>query len=547
MLSELRVQGLGVIDDVTIELADGLTVITGETGAGKTLIVTGLSLLCGARGDSSLLRDGADAATIEALVDGEDGQQVVSRRLTGSGNRIRVNDGMGTVGDLREWAAGRIEIHGQHEHLRLADPAVQRGLLDRFAGPGHLAQLAAHHARFDERASAVAEREVIAGDERVRLRLADQLRHELDEIDAAAIDVDTDEALADRLVVLEAGEEVQQALAEAAAAMGEEGAAEPLGVAVAALRSLPSTGALDQLADRAIRLTEDAAELARDLRDAADDADVDPAELDRTRERLRILDGLRRKFGEDLAAVLAHADEARERLAEIDGHDDRIRQLDDRVATLDVELAASAAVLLAGRTEARSRLVPEVMERLGPLGMPHAVFEVALADGGAARDGGHEVTFTVAVNPGEPPVTLAKGASGGEQSRVALAIETALADADETSTLVFDEVDAGIGGETAKAVGAALAVLAHARADRQVLCVTHLAQVAAHADVHHVVTKQVTDRRTVTRTRLLSEDERPAELARMIGGADSNAGLAHAVELLEDARARLASARMRAE
>ncbi|HEX9766116.1 MAG TPA: AAA family ATPase, partial [Nitriliruptorales bacterium] len=200
MLSELRVQGLGVIDDVTIELADGLTVITGETGAGKTLIVTGLSLLCGARGDSSLLRDGADAATIEALVDGEDGQQVVSRRLTGSGNRIRVNDGMGTVGDLREWAAGRIEIHGQHEHLRLADPAVQRGLLDRFAGPGHLAQLAAHHARFDERASAVAEREVIAGDERVRLRLADQLRHELDEIDAAAIDVDTDEALADRLV-----------------------------------------------------------------------------------------------------------------------------------------------------------------------------------------------------------------------------------------------------------------------------------------------------------------------------------------------------------
>ncbi|MDX1511551.1 MAG: DNA repair protein RecN [Nitriliruptorales bacterium] len=537
MLRELRVQSLGVIEDITIELADGLTVVTGETGVGKTLIVTGLSLLCGARGDSTLIRDGADGAAIEALVRGVDEDVVVARRMTGSGNRIRVAGELGTVADLREWATGRIEIHGQHDHIRLADPAVQRNLLDHFAGAAHLEELASHRQTFDARTAALAERDVLVGDGRIRLRLADQLRHELAEIEGVAIDVEADEALDDRLELLEAGEQVRHALAAAALALGDEGAADALGAAVGALRDVPATATMAAFMDRAVRLVEEATDLARELRDAAEDAEVDPGELDALRERVRVLAGLRRKYGDGLADVLAHADDARVRLAELDGTDDRLADLDRNIAELDDQLDASRQTLFAARRKAADDLVPTVTAQLRQLGMPHAHLDITIDEGGAPRDGGHEVTFRVGVNPGQPAVTLGKGASGGERSRIALAIETALADADRTTTIVFDEVDAGVGGDTARAVGAALARLAHARPDRQVLCVTHLAQVAAHADVHHVVDKHVEAGATVTTARRLSEDERPAELARMMGGADTDAGLAHGLELLAVARA----------
>ena len=537
MLGELRVQSLGVIDDITIELADGLTVVTGETGVGKTLIVTGLSLLCGARGDSSLIRDGAEAASVEAVIRDGGEEAVVSRRMTGSGNRIRVDGGLGTVGDLRDWAAGRVEIHGQHEHMRLAEPSVQRRLLDQFAGGAHLEALAAHQAMFDERVAASAEREVLAGDERIRLRLADQLRHELAEIERAGIDPAGDQGLEDRLELLEAGEEARLALAAAAQALGEEGAADALGTVVGALRSVPATSATTALTERAIRLVEEATDLARDLRDAADEADVDPQELEAIRDRVHELAALRRKYGDDLQDVLAHAEEARVRLDELEGADDRISALDRTIGDLDERLAQSSGALLDARRAAASELVPLVTSQLGGLGMPHARFEIAIDDGGSQRHGGHEVTFRIAVNPGQPSVTLAKGASGGERSRIALAIETALADAERTTTIVFDEVDAGVGGETARAVGLALSQLAHARGDRQVLCVTHLAQVAAHADVHHVVDKVVEAGATVTTARRLGDDERPIELARMMGGAGTEKGLAHARELLEDAAA----------
>jgi DNA repair protein RecN (Recombination protein N) len=254
---------------------------------------------------------------------------------------------------------------------------------------------------------------------------------------------------------------------------------------------------------------------------------------------VRLLSDLRRKYGDDLDAVVAHADEAQQRLAELDGHDDRVRELDQQLDRLDEQLSTSVEQIRHGRTSAAGRLAVAVGERLPALGMPHARFLVDVDPAPLGPSGADEVTWRVQANPDAPAVTLGKGASGGERSRVALAVETVLADADQAGTIVFDEVDAGVGGETAMAVGAALAELAHARPDRQVLCVTHLAQVAAFADVHHVVTKDVEEGRTIVRAALVAGDERAEALARMMGSADSEASIAHARELLDAAAQRV--------
>jgi DNA repair protein RecN (Recombination protein N) len=556
VIEELHIRGLGVIEDATLRLAPGLTVVSGETGAGKTMLVTALSLLLGARADATLVRTGAPAAFVDAVVSppppeaegwiGEDDDHlIVSREIPADGrSRARVAGRLAPVSALAEVLGRHVEVHAQHEHVRLSRPEVQRGLVDRYAGDPHARVLATYRERYATWRELLDRRNRLHADARERARELDRLRFEVDEIDTAELDPELDDQLDRALERLANADELERGAAIASAALGSDGAQEPLGVAVDALRRLPvDDPELDRLRSRLEGVVAETAELAVDVRAYGEAVDADPARLAELQERKRLVASLTRKYGIDVPAVLMWADEARARLLELEAEEQDADALDDRLAEAHAGVLAAAEDLRRGRRAASDVLADVVDGHLAELGMPHARFSVSvepLPPDELAASGGDRVTFLLAPNPGEPARAIAQAASGGERSRVSLAIEVALADVDDARVLVFDEVDAGIGGATAMAVGRKLARLAAGEGDRrrQVLCVTHLAQLAAFADVHHVVEKGLTAGRTVTTARQIAETERVAELSRMLGGdATAEAGLEHARELLEQARA----------
>jgi DNA repair protein RecN (Recombination protein N) len=559
VIEELHIRQLGVIEDATVRLAPGLTVVTGETGAGKTMLVTALELLLGARADTALVRTGTDGALVEAaiappppeaadwLADGDD-VLIVSRELPADGrSKARLGGRLAPVSALTEVLGRHVEVHAQHEHVRLARPDVQRALLDRYAGEPHARHLAAFRAAFEHLRELQERRSRLDEDARERARELDRLRAEVAEIDAAELDPEVDDDLDARAARLGHADEVQRTGAEVAAALGADGAGEPLGVALDGLRRLPVDDTeVDELRARADALVAEATELGRDVRAYAESVDADPAALAAVQERIRVVAGLTRKYGVDASAVLAYAGEARERIDTLEADEADASQLEAQLEDVRASAWEAADAVTRGRRTAAAALAEVVDAHLADLAMPHARCTVAvdsLPDDGLTADGADRVTFLLAPNPGEPARPIATAASGGERSRVSLAIEVALADVDDAAVLVFDEVDAGIGGATAMAVGEKLARLAAGAGarQRQVLCVTHLAQLAAFADVHHVVEKGVAGGRTTTTTRQVADDERPRELARMLGGdASASAGVEHARELLETARSRRA-------
>ncbi len=559
MLDELQIRDLGVIEDVALELSPGLTVVTGETGAGKTMLVTALQLLLGARADQSLVRAGTAGALVEAvfsppppeadqwLAAGDD-VLVVARELPADGrSKARISGRLAPVSALTELLGRSVEVHAQHEHVRLSRPDVQRRLLDRYAGDPHARSLATYRAAFAAWRELADRRERLVSDARERARELDRLRFEVAEVDAAELRPDRDATLEQRLEVLASAEELQAAAATAAASLGSDGAGEALGVALDALRRpRVDDPALAALVERTVALIAEATDLGHEARAYGEAIEADPGELAALQERIALVAGLQRKYGADVAAVLAYADEARARLEALERDEADAGALDERVDAAWEALTSAAADVTRGRRSAAERLSEVVDGHLAELAMPHARLRIAvepLDEGAPTADGADRIAFLLAANPGEPERPIAQAASGGERSRVSLAIEVALADVDDAQVLVFDEVDAGIGGATAMAVGEKLARLA-AGIDgprRQVLCVTHLAQLAAYADVHHVVEKGVAGGRTVTTTRRVADDDRAAELARMLGGdADARAGLEHARELLDTARTRRA-------
>lgn len=554
MIDELHITDVGVIEDVTLRLAAGLTVVTGETGAGKTMVVTALEQLLGARADSALVRAGAEAAHIEARLappppsaagwlDGEGGDElVVAREIPADGrSRARINGRLATVGALAEVVGSAVEVHGQHEHVSLARPAVQRELLDRFAGEPHARVLDAYRDAYRRWRAAEEARERLADDARERARELDRLRFELREIDAAALDPEVDGRLEEELALLEHAEELRAAALAAVAALGDGGARDPLGVAVDALRQVPvADERLLGLRARAEGLAAEAGELVADARAYAEEVAIDPLRLEELRERRRVLRALARKYGPSLDDVLAYAGQARVRAAELERADAEAGDLDERCRRLAAEVERLAADVRRGRRTAAGQLTGAVEGHLAELGMRHARFAVEVEPRPEpGPDGADRVRFLLAPNPGEPQRSVGEGASGGERARVALAIEVALADVSDVRVLVFDEVDAGVGGATAMAVGEKLARLARGR---QVLCVTHLPQLAAFADVHHVVEKGVRDGRTVTTARQVAADDRVAELSRMLSGdATRVEAREHARALLDEAATRRAS------
>lgn len=549
MIEELRLENLGVIAEARLELSPGLTVVTGETGAGKTMLVTGLQLLLGARSDSDLVRGGSEVARVEALVsdppataaewidDPADGLVVTREVRASGGSKARLGGRLVPVATLQEVLGPHVEVHAQHEHHRLTRPDVQRSLLDTYAGPEHVELVARYAADHEAWRAAVVEQEEIVRSAQERAREQDRLRFELDEIAAARIDLGVDERLDEEVGRAQHADALREGLDTAADALAADGAQDPVGVAVEALRRLPvSDDDLDALRVRVEGIAAELVDVWHEVRAASEDIDADPRELDRLMRRVAELRALERKFGPGLKRVVEYDAEARERLIALDRAEHGAEELAGRIAMLDQRATELAGQITAGRISAGERLAAEVMRHLSDLALPNARFVVEVEPGTRTSTGADKITLMLAPNPGQPLRPVGTAASGGERSRVLLALEVALADVHDAEVLVFDEVDAGIGGATAMAVGEKLAQLA--REGRQVLCVTHLAQLAAFADLHHVVDKAVEGGQTVTRTRQVAAEDRAAELSRMLAGDTGEAGLAHARELLAEASKR---------
>lgn len=525
MLHELHIEDLGVISSLELVLGDGLTVLTGETGAGKTMLVEAISLLVGGRADPTMVRVGAAEARVEGRFVAGDDEVVLARVIPADGrSRAYVNGRLATVATLAEHGARLVDLHGQHAHQSLLSASTQRDALDRFAGVD-AAPLRDARARLTEIDAALA---ALGGDVRTRAREIDLLTFQLDELDTAVLD-DPDEE--DALEVLEdvlAGAVAhREAAATAVATLQDDGGAvDVLGAAVTALSGrAPFNALVERLRDLGAEL----ADVAGELRDLAESIDEDPERLTEVRERRQLLRNLRRKYGDSIADVIDFRDRSRERLDELHGYDATVQRLErDRAAALADEREAAAGVG-AARRAAAADLAAAIEEHLHTLGMGRARLEVSVGD----DDPGDDVAFLLAANPGSPPLPLAKVASGGELARTMLALRLVLSEAPET--LVFDEVDAGIGGAAAIAVGRALAALG---AEKQVLVVTHLAQVAALADAQVTVSKDIEGELTTARARTLASDDRVTEVARMLSGEpDSEAARTHAAELLATGRA----------
>ncbi len=543
MLVELRVENLGIIADLLLPLGAGMTVITGETGAGKTLIVDAVELLCGGRADAALVRDGADEARVEGrFVIGDD--EVVLARVVPKVGRTRgyINGHLATAAELATRGRELVDLHGQHAHQSLLAPAEQRALLDRYSGdPAAAARAALTEARVARR-RVEDEQTEIGGDDRQRARQIDLLRYELEEIEAAAIEGPDEELkLASAEEILADAEAHREALEDARASL-EGGAQDAIGVAIAAIAARePFASIADQL--RALQI--EASEAAHDLRLAAEEIVADPQRLADVQQRRARLRELVRKYGPTLADVTVYALEARERLEVLEGYEARAAALGASLAAANRAVADAARQLSVARNEAAAPLAAAVQRNLRELAMPAATFEVEIVAGDpetAGEDGSDEVTFLLAPNPGEAAKPLARAASGGELARAMLALRVVLSAA--PPTLVFDEVDAGIGGEAGTAVGRALATLG---GQHQVLCVTHLPQVAAFADAQVAVAKSAVGKRTVASAQLLLDEARVGEVSRMLAGVgESSLARGHAQELLAQAHDARTKARSKA-
>lgn len=534
-LLELAVTDLALIDRLRLALAPGLNVLTGETGAGKSLLIDALGLALGARADTTLVRHGAELARVEAVFDRRPEPLIAVREVSAQGrSTARLDDETVTAGRLAAATGRLVEIHGQHDQQRLLDEDWQRDLLDAHGGHGDArAAVAAAVDRWRANRSALAE---LAMDPRELLRRLDLLEHEAAEIEAGGLRPGEADEITRQLATAQHGETIAAGAAAARETLlGEgRGARDRVAGAEQELRALARLdGRWEPLADRLAGLDAEIEDVAAEVRGLAETVDHDPATLVRLEERLGEIHRLLRRYGDDEAAVIAHGERAAAEAARLRGLEDERARRAEEDGRLLLAVADAAAALSLRRASTAGALGRAVSAVLAELAFPPESFAVAIGRRPAARDdaavevdgdavafdatGIDTVVFTFRPNPGEPARPLARIASGGELSRVALAVKQVLAEVDETPVLVFDEIDTGIGGRSADPVGRSLWALGR---EHQVLCVTHLPQIAAYADAHYRIAKRERDGRTVTEIVPLGRAEREAELALMIGGPE---------------------------
>lgn len=554
MLQSLHIENVAVIEKADIFFDRGLTVLTGETGAGKSIVIDAINAMLGERITRDVVRAGADKAFISAVFGEvspavtalleeqgfepeEDGTLLIQRSLTADGKgSCRINGRPATVSVLRQIGRMLVNIHGQHENQVLIQPESHVAYLDR------LGELQPLRERYEEAYHGYCRirRAIKAAqmDENEKAYRTAQLRQELEAIDAAALRPGEEEDLLARRELARYGEKLAKQLTLVRQVMegdGEAGAGalEQTAVAVAALQNAGVVSpALKELADRLQSALYDMQACAEEAKDAEATLAFDEAAQAALEDRLALIQRLLRRHGGDEAAVLAKREEMAAELAAIESNDEYLAELEHQSEEAKVATIGAAGELTAARKQAARRFEEDVQEQLRFLDMPHVTLQVSMEPTALTVTGGDKVEFMLSSNPGEPPKSLARTASGGELSRIMLALKRVLAEVDEIDTLVFDEVDSGISGRAASKVGTLLRQIA---AGHQVLCVTHLAQMAACGHAHLLVSKQVEAGRTYTRVEALDEEDRLEEMARIIGGEVTDTTLSTARELRQKA------------
>jgi DNA repair protein RecN (Recombination protein N) len=568
MLRYLRVTNFAILSDVAIELGSGMNVLTGETGAGKSLIVEAVNLLRGGRASADIPRAGADEAVVEAIVEvpddlaahiarvieraglpasggsgagelrdrdqAEPGELFIRRVIQRGGrSRTYVNGALTTLARLAELGALLIDLSGQHQHQGLVDPGRHLEILDGFAGEPALG--AAMAAAWHELRRADDELAALGGDDRQREARVDYLRYQLEELEAAGLCPGEDAAIEIERVRLAAVDQLQAAARAAEDALygGDDSARDRVASAAREVERASRTDPALQPVTRQLGEIETLIDDAADqLRNYADKLEGDPERLAWLDERLALIRRLTRKHAGTLDEVIGKAAELRRELDLLTGRDARLAELAALRGRAETAALAAAAAMTRSRAHAARRLEKEVGAALVELGMGSAQLSVVVEPRALGPSGADRIELMLASNKGEDTRPLTKVASGGELSRIMLALKLALRSADDVATYVFDEVDAGIGGATAQVVGSQIRAVAN---HRQVLCVTHLPQIAAYADQHFHVEKTELAGRTETHVRKLSAAARKDELARMLGGHATSKAKAHAAELLADA------------
>lgn len=558
MIEELEIRDLGVIAHSVLELGPGFTAITGETGAGKTMVVAALGLLMGERSDAGMVRTGAERARITGVIrsanpdvrdlvadaggDMIDGEVILGRTVSAEGrSRATVGGAAAPASTLGRLAPHLFVVHGQADQLRLTSQAAQRDMVDRFGGDAHLELVDAHRAVFAERSRVEDRLETLTTERRERLREAEQLRAELEDIRHVEPVPGEEDDLRVRIERLGNTEHLRQAAVTAQQLLSGD-VADPYGrdavtLVAEALSALDGTSdpELHRIREMLTSVSVQMTEAARDLATFTSALDEEgPEELQRAGERLDAITALLRKYGTDIGEVLAYAERAEARLAELDSDDFHIEQLTAQLDELKDRERDLRERLTAARRESAQRLGERVTRELRALALPDAVFSVDVHETSPTAHGTDRIDMMLQPHPGAAPRPVAKGASGGELSRVMLALEVVIAASDPVPTFVFDEVDAGVGGGAAIEIGRRLQRLAESS---QVIVVTHLAQVAAFADRHLRIEKDSAGGFTESSCRVVDGDERLHEMARLLSGmTDSRHALEHAAELLRAGR-----------
>ncbi len=534
VLKTLELRDFAIVDELMLGLEPGLNVLTGETGAGKSILVDALGLLAGGRADVGFIRNGQESALVQGMFAAGDVFAAARRLVAGSRNTARLNGELVSVAELSQAGGRLLAVFGQYASQALLDQAWQRDQLDRLLPQAATRSLEAYRATYARLRTVEREFETLEGAARDRERQLDMLRFQQDEIDAANLAFGEEEALQEELVALRNAERIALALAEASATLevSETNAADLLGTAQKALNAaarfhpFPAT-----LAEELRGLSSSIRAVAQEVAHFLETFEADPGRLDQAETRLATLERLKRKYGADIAAVLSYRDQVAAQLTQLENVEHDLATLAQERDTLVGDLAHQGASVSKARARAGPTLAKKVQPLLKRLGMAKASFQVALEAAETPTPNGMErVHFGFSANLGEARGPLQARASGGELSRVMLALN--LVTGASQPTLIFDEIDAGVGGRTARAVGALLSQLAQ---QHQVLVVTHLPQVAAFADAQFSVYKEEERGRTLVRVARLDRAEREQELARMLFGTVTKASLGAARELLSEA------------
>jgi len=543
MLRELRVSNFAIIDELSVSFSGGLNVLSGETGAGKSIIIGALGLVLGERAYSEMIKTGRDSATVEAsflLAEGlgngtpgydGNGALTIKRIITKGGkSRAYINGNAVNVQALSELGKGLVDVHGQHEHQSLLSTDNQTLLLDRLGGiePERDDFAALYH-----QASSIRRKlEALNRNSRDREQRVDLLRFQVSEIEGAALEPGEDSRLTEEFEILSNLGKLRELMEDSYENLysGEGAAVERASSALTSLREAAEidnelSGALDSLS-QASALLEDAALTVRDLRDKYE---MDPSRLDHVQERLEEIGRLKKKYGGTIETVLNYAGEAAEELDALDNAGENAEELEKELSGMNRELIKAASALSQKRKKTAAKLEKSVISELKSLALENASFKVSFEEAEITAAGMDNIEFLFSANKGEMVKPLGKVASGGELSRIMLAIKTVLREVDRVPVLVFDEVDAGIGGKTA---GSVAERLVQAGGSRQVLCITHLPQIAARGGTHLLIEKSSAGNGTDVSVRELSGSERQEEIARMLSGSVTDASLKHARELL---------------